>query len=324
MQKQYPVDYPAQAGWRVRLVPLQESVVGNVRQSLILLLGAVGLVLLIGCVNVANLLLARASARGREMAIRQAIGASRRRLVSQLLTEGLLLALAGGIAGLAILYFTKGFLLRIVPDSLPRLNEVVINWTVLLFALGAMLIAGVIFGLAPAWHAGRADLTHVLKQEGRGSTGSGEQGRTRRILVITEFALSLVLMIAAGLLLRSFWDLLNVRPGFNPENVMSVRTWLPVPNDPETDIYRTPALEAPFIREVIRRSKTVPGVEEAAVSDLAALPLGHDQDDLNPFLMIRRRARSRKQSRAVGKYGHRFAAIFSFDGYDASAGPFVR
>jgi predicted permease len=286
LQKQYPVDYPEKAGWRVRLVPLQESVVGNVRQSLILLLGAVGLVLLIGCVNVANLLLARASARGREMAIRQAIGASRRRLMSQLLTEGLLLSLAGGVAGLAILYFTKGFLLRIVPDSLPRLNEVAINWTVLLFALGAILIAGVIFGLAPAWHAGRADLTHVLKQEGRGSTGSGEQARTRRILVITEFALSLVLMIAAGLLLRSFWDLLNVRPGFNPQNVMAVRTWLPVPNDPETDIYKTAALEAPFIREVIRRSKTVPGVQEAAVCDLAALPLGHSQDDLNPFAMI--------------------------------------
>ncbi len=286
LQKQFPIDYPERAAWRVRLVPLQQSVVGNVRQSLILLLGAVGLVLLIGCVNVANLLLARASARGREMAIRQAIGASRWRLISQLLTEGLLLSLAGGIAGLAILYFTKEFLLRMVPDSLPRLTEVGINWTVLLFALGAILVAGVIFGLAPAWHAGRADLTHVLKQEGRGSTGSGEQARTRRILVITEFALSLVLMIAAGLLLRSFWDLLNVRPGFNPENVMAVRTWLPVPNDPETDIYKTAAQEAPFIREVVRRSKTLPGVEEAAMGDLAALPLGHNQDDLNPYLMI--------------------------------------
>src|SRR5580700_3681383 len=252
LQREYPNDYPLQSAWQVRLVPLAETVVGNVRQSLILLLGAVGLVLLIGCVNVANLLLARASARGREMAIRQAIGASRRRLMSQLLTEGLLLSLAGGVAGLAILYFTKGFLLRIVPDSLPRLNEVAINWSVLLFALGAILVAGVVFGLAPGWHVGRADLTHVLKQEGRGLTGSGEQARTRRILVVTEFALSLVLMIAAGLLLRSFWDLLNVRPGFNPENVMSVRTWLPVPNDPETDIYRTAAQEAPFIREVIR------------------------------------------------------------------------
>ena len=114
-----------------------------------------------------------------------------------------------------------------MPDSLPRLNDISINWAVLLFALVASLVAGAIFGLAPALHAGRADLTHMLKQEGRGSTGSGEQARTRRVLVVTEFALSLVLMIAAGLLLRSFWDLLNVRLGFNPQNVMAVRTWLP-------------------------------------------------------------------------------------------------
>src|SRR5580658_2356197 len=285
LQKQFPVDYPEQSKWRVRLVPLQETVVGDVRQSLILLLGGVGLVLLIGCVNIANLLLARASARGREMAIRQALGASRKRLVSQLLAEGLLLSLAGGIVGLVILYFAKGFLLQLVPDSLPRLNEVAINWTVLLFALVAIFVSGGIFGLAPALHAGRPDLTHVLKQEGRGSTGSGEQLRTRRVLVVTEFALSLVLMIAAGLLLRSFWDLLNVRPGLNTENVMAVRTWLPVPNDPATDIYGTVAQEAPFVRELIRRGRTLPGVQEAAVGDLAALPLGHDRNDLNPFLM---------------------------------------
>src|SRR5579862_2947825 len=220
------------------------------------------------------------------MAVRQALGAARTRLISQLLTEGLLLSLVGGVVGLAILFCSKGFLVRLVPDSLPRVNDISISWPVLVFALAASLAAGVIFGLAPALHASRPDLTHVLKQEGRGSTGSGEQARTRRILVITEFALSLVLMIAAGLLLRSFWDLLNVRPGFNPQNVMAVRTWLPVPNDPETDIYKTAALEAPFIREVIRRSKTVPGVQEAAVCDLAALPLGHSQDDLNPFAMI--------------------------------------
>ena len=286
LQKEFPEDYPLQSGWTVRLVPLKETVVGNVRQSLILLLGAVGLVLLIGCVNVANLLLARASARGREMAVRQVLGAARNRLMSQLLTEGLLLSLAGGIAGLAILFCTKGFLVRLVPDSLPRLNNISISWPVLLFALVSTVVAGAIFGLAPALHAGRPDLTHMLKQEGRGSTGSGEQARTRRVLVVTEFALSLVLMIAAGLLLRSFADLLNVQPGFNPENVMAVRTWLPVPNDPETDIYRTPAQEAPFIREVLRRSRTLPGVKEAAVGDLPALPLGHSRNDLNPYLMI--------------------------------------
>ncbi|MGB9403814.1 MAG: ABC transporter permease [Candidatus Acidiferrales bacterium] len=286
LQKQFPLDYPLQNQWTVRLLPLKERVVGNVRQSLFLLLGAVGLVLLIGCVNIANLVLARASARGREMAVRQALGAARTRLIRQLLTESLFLSLLGGIAGLAILFCMKGFLLQIVPDSLPRLTEISISWSVLLFAFGASLVAGAIFGLAPALHAGRLDLTHMLKQEGRGSTGSGEHARTRRVLVVTEFALSLVLMIAAGLLLRSFWDLLNVRPGFNPQNVMAVRTWLPVPNDPTTDIYGTAAQEAPFLREILRRGRTLPGVEEVAIGDLAAVPLGHGWRDLNPFPLI--------------------------------------
>jgi predicted permease len=286
LQKEFPDDYPAQSAWKVRLVPLKQTVVGNVRQSLLLLLGAVGLVLLISCVNVANLLLARASARGREMAVRQALGAGRKRLMWQLLTEGMLLSLLGGVVGLALLFSTKGFLLQIVPDSLPRLNEVAIDWPVLLFALAASLLAGAIFGLAPALHTGRGNLTDALKREGRAATGSGEQTRTRRALMITEIALSLVLMAAAGLLLRSFWDLLNVQPGFNPQNIMAVRTWLPVPNDPETDIYRTTAQEAPFIREILRRGKTIPGVEEIAVGDMAAVPLGHGRDDLNPFLLV--------------------------------------
>src|ERR1700723_259035 len=278
LQNEFPVDYPLQSAWRVRLVPLKQTVVGDVRQSLIMLLGAVGLVLLIGCVNVANLLLARASARGREMAVRQALGAERSRLVWQLLTEGLLLSLLGGIVGIAILFCAKEFLLRIVPDSLPRLNEVSISWPVLLFALLATVIAGVIFGLAPAWHAGRVDLNYMLKQEGRGSTGSGEQARTRRVLVVTEFALSLVLMIAAGLLLRSFWDVFNVGLGFDPQNVMAVRTRLPVPNDPKADIYGTPAQEAVLVREMLRRGQTLPGVEAAAVGSIHSVPLNHSRN----------------------------------------------
>ena len=286
LQKEFPEDYPPQSAWKVRLVPLKQTVVGDVRQSLLLLLGAVGLVLLISCVNVANLLLARASARGREMAVRQALGAGRKRLIWQLLTEGMLLSLLGGVVGLAFLFCTKGFLLQIVPDSLPRLNEVAINWPVLLFAFAASLLAGAIFGLAPALHAGRGNLTDALKREGRAATSCGEQTSMRRALMVTEFALSLVLMIAAGLLLRSFWDLLNVRPGFRPQNVMAVRMWLPVPNDPETDIYRTTTQEAPFIREILRRGRTLPGVEEMAVGDMAAIPLGHGRDDLNPFLLI--------------------------------------
>lgn len=287
LQKQFPEDYPLPSAWMVRLVPLKEIVVGsNVRQSLTVLFGAVALVLLIGCVNVANLLLARASARGREMAVRQTLGAGRNWLMRQLLTESLVLSLLGGLAGLAILFCTKGFLLQIVPDSLPRLNELSINWSVLLFGLVASVVAGAIFGLAPALHAGRLDLTHMLKMEGRGSTGSGEQARTRRMLVVTEFALSLVLMIAAGLLLRSFWDLLNERLGFNPQNVMAVRMWLPEPNDPESDIYGTAAQEAAFLREILRRGRTLPGVEEIAIGDLAALPLGHGRKDITPLPLI--------------------------------------
>jgi predicted permease len=282
LQKQFPGDYPIQSAWRVRLVPLKDSVVGDVRQSLILLLGAVSLMMLIGCVNLANLMLARASARGHEMAVRQALGAARQRMVQQLLTESLLLSLAGGIAGLAILFATRGLLLQMIPPSLPRLNDISIRWTVVLFALTASILAGVIFGLAPAWQTTQPNFIGILKQ-GRGSKGSTEQTQTRCVLVVVEFALSLVLMIAAGLLLRSFWDLYKVRLGFNPEHVMAIRLWLPVPNDPKTDIYGTPDLEAPFLREMLRRNRLLPGVEEAALGSSAAIPLNHDR---NPFPLI--------------------------------------
>lgn len=291
LQKQFPADYPSESAWTVRLTPLKESVVGNVRQPLILLLGAVGLVLLISCVNVANLLLARASGRGREMAVRQALGAARSRLVRQLLTESLLLSLFGGIAGLGILFCTKGFLLQMLPQSLPRLHDISINWSVMLFALAASVIAGIIFGLAPALQASRLDLTQMLRLEGRGSSGSREQTQTRRVLVVTEFALSLVLMIASGLLLRSFWELFKVPLGFNPQHVMAVRLWLPVPNDPATDIYGTSAQEAPFLRELLRRGRTLPGVKEVALGRDASIPLNHDRN-LSPLILEGRQIQS--------------------------------
>src|SRR5437879_6379016 len=205
LQTQFPTDYPN--GWGVRLRPLKDIVVGDVRQPLLLLLGAVGLVLLIGCVNVANLLLARASARAHEMAIRRALGAGRARLIRQLLTESVILSLVGGTAGVAIVFAAREPLLRLIPETLPRLNDTSISWSVLIFAVIVSILSGVIFGLAPALQAGRLNLNHALNQDGRGSTGSGERARTRRLLVIAEFALSFVLMIAAGLLLHSFWDL---------------------------------------------------------------------------------------------------------------------
>ncbi len=287
LKKQYPADYPAQDAWTVRLVPLSESVVGSVRQSLILLFGAVGLVLLISCVNVANLLLARASARGREIAVRQALGAQRARLIRQFLAESLLLFLLGGLAGIAILFSVGKFLLRLVPESLPHMNDISVNWGVLAFALAVSVAAGTVFGLAPAWLMSRSDLIGTIRQEGRGSSGSRERSRARQILVISEVALSLVLMVAAGLLLRSFWDLFKVPLGFNPSRVMAIETWLPFPNDPKTDIYSTATQEAVMLREVLRRNRTLPGVEETAVGDRSALPLGHVKDDLSLLPLIR-------------------------------------
>jgi predicted permease len=280
LKKQYPADYPSQGAWTLHLTPLAETLVGNVRQSLILLFGAVGLVLLISCVNVANLLLARASARGREMAVRQALGAARMRLIRQLLTESLLLFMLGGISGFAVLFCARKFLLQFVPESLPRLNDISISWGVLAFAIVVSVAAGTIFGLAPAWITSRLNLTETLRQEGRGSNGSRRRSRLRHALVIGELALSLVLMIAAGLLLRSFWDLFKVQPGFNPTRVTAIETSLPNPNDPKTDIYGTATQEAVLLREVLRRNRTIPGVEETAVSDRAGLPLGHNQNDL--------------------------------------------
>ena len=279
LKKQYPADYPPQAAWTFHLTTLAESMVGNVRQSLILLFGAVGLVLLISCVNVANLLLARASARGREMAVRQALGAARMRLIRQLFTESLLLFVLGGISGFGVLFCARKFLLQFVPESLPRLNDISISWGVLAFAIVVSVAAGSIFGLAPAWLTSRLNLTATLRQEGRGSNGSRRRSRLRHALVIGELALSLVLMVAAGLLLRSFWDLFKVQPGFNPTRVVAVETSLPNPNDPKTDIYGTATQEAVFLREALHRIRTIPGVEETAVSDRAAIPLGHGQND---------------------------------------------
>src|SRR5579862_4456735 len=287
LKKQYPAEYPAQTQWTVQLIPLSESVVASVHQSLVLLFGAVGLVLLISCVNVANLLLARASARGREVTVRLALGAPRTRLMRALLTEILLLFVLGGIAGFAILFVAQRVLLRLVPASLPHLNDIGVGWGVLGFAVAVSVAAGTLCGLAPAWLVSRADLIGTLRQDSRGSKGSRERSRARQVLVISELALSLVLMVAASLLVRSFWDLFNVRPGFNPSRVMVVQSWIPRPNDSTADPYHTATQEAVLLREVLRRSRNLPGVEEVAIGYAGALPLGHTRGDLVRLILIR-------------------------------------
>jgi predicted permease len=209
------------------------------------------------------------------------------RLIRQLLTESLLLFVLGGITGFGVLFCGRKFLLQFVPESLPRLNEISISWGVLAFAMVVSVAAGAIFGLAPAWLTSRLDLTATLRQEGRGSNGSRQRSRLRHFLAIGELALSLVLMVAAGLLLRSFWDLFKVQLGFNPTRVMALETSLPNPNDPRTDIYRTATQEAVLLREVLRRNRAIPGVEETAVSDRAAIPLGHSQNDRRAVPLFR-------------------------------------
>lgn len=273
LRNEFPKDYPAEAGWSVRLLSAHQQLVGNVQTILFVVLGAVGLVLLIGCVNLANLMLARASSRRREMAIRLALGASRSRLIVQLLTESLLLAFVGGALALVVISLLMEVIVKFLPADIPRLNEVQINFGVLAFVFFVSTVTGLLFGLIPALQSSRPDVVANLK-EGSQGTGFGlATNRFRSGLVIVEFALSLVLMIGAGLLLRSFGRLLDVHPGFNPENVLLARIWLPVPNNPELDPYRDPVKRAGFIKEVLQRASAIPGVRYAAISNGNAVPL---------------------------------------------------
>jgi len=273
LQTEFPKEYPPQAGWKVNVLSAHQQLVGNVQTILYVVLAAVGLVLLIGCVNLANLMLARSSRRRREMAIRLALGASRRRLIVQLLTESLLLSFIGGALALVVLaVLLKGFV-QFIPADIPRLNEIQINLTVLGFVFLISTVTGLLFGLFPAMQSSRPDVVSNLKD---GSFGSGFGLATHRFrsgLVVLEFALSLILMIAAGLLLRSFGRLLDVNPGFNPDNVLLTRVWLPVPNNPELDPYRDPLKRAGFIKELLQKVSSIPGVRNAAISSGNAVPL---------------------------------------------------
>src|SRR5689334_12297600 len=270
LRQDFPADYPPQAQWTIEIQALQETLVGNVRPMLLVLLGAVILIVFIVSLNIANLLLARASGRQQEMAVRLALGASRGRMVRQMLTESMLLSLIGGVAGIATAVGTLGFILRFVPSSVPRLNEVRIDWVVLAFALLISILTGLMFGLAPALHSVKGALASAIREGGRGSGYSTKTGRLRDALIISELAFAVILMVGAGLLLRTLRELLQENPGFNPAQVVTANTWLGVPNDPKTDPYLGIPGKVTFDRELLRRMKALPGVRLAAIT--SALP----------------------------------------------------
>src|SRR5580692_8560675 len=282
LARDYPTEYPPAAGWAPRLVSVQQDLTADVRSELFVLFAAVGFVLLIACVNLANLLLARASGRHREIAIRLAMGAGRSRLIAQLLTESVLLAFVSGCIALLTVVALKSALLNFAPADIPRLSEVTISAGVLCFALLVSIITGVIFGLAPALQAASPNQISNLREGSRGSGSSKRQMRVSSALVASEVALSLILLIGAGLFLRSFWHVLEVRPGFNPHHVVTAQMWLAYPNDPAQNRYFTTPKRAAFMREVLRRVSALPGVEEASIGGGGSLPLVPARNQL-PF-----------------------------------------
>lgn len=264
--EQYPRNY-RERGWKISLVPLLDDFVGTLRPALLLLFGAVSFVLLIGCANVANLLLARATTRRHEIAVRLAIGAGRGRIVRQLLTESTVLGMAGGVAGLLFAWWGVRLLLRSVPDSVPRVGETSVDAHVLAFTCMVSLVTGLVFGLIPALAASRPDLNDALKEGGRGGS-FGAKHRMRSSLVVSEIALALVLLIGAGLTLKSFWRLLEVDPGFNPDGVVTMRLLLP------TETYPQPAQRVAFFQRTLEDIRTLPGVETVSAASLIPMMPG--------------------------------------------------
>ena len=266
LRREFANDYPPQAKWTVEIVPLQQSLVGKVRPMLVVLMAAVIVIVFIVSLNIGGLLLARASGRQQEMAVRAAMGASGGRMIRQMLTESLLLASFGGIAGLTTAVITLKAVLRFVPANLPRLGEVNIDWRVLGFALLISLATGLLFGLAPAIHCSKAGLASTMREGTRGSGYSAKAGRMRDALMVSQLAFALVLMVGAGLLLQTLRDLLRQNPGFNPSQVVTANIYLPNPNNPQLDPYHTFAQQIPFNRELLRRANAIPGVELAAIT----------------------------------------------------------
>ena len=261
---QYPADNKNRS---TVLFSLYERIVGETRRSLLILFAAVSFVLLIACANFANLLLARAAERQREFVIRGALGAGRWRLMRQLLVESLLLSLAGGIAAVVLAYWGTTLLVSFKPENLPRLSEIGVDGRVLGFTFGVSVLTGLIFGLVPAWTASRGRAADALKEGARSVTAGSARQLLRSTFVVVEFAVALVLLVGAGLLIKTFWNLRSVEPGFNPDHLVTMRVELP-----ETR-YKEVAPQTRFRKQVLAGMNSLPGVQAAMVSEL---PLSGD------------------------------------------------
>ena len=255
-------------GYTVNVVPLHQQMVGKIRKLLLVLLATVAFVLLIACANIANLLLARATSRQKEIAIRAALGAGRVRLIRQLLTESLLLSLVGGALGFLLAVWGSSLLVSLIPEDVPRVHEVSVDGRILAFTLLISFVTGVVFGLAPALQAAKLDLNASLKEGLRGTTAGLRENRFRGLLVVSEVAMAVVLMVSASLLIKSFVRLLEVKPGFNPSHVLTMDVQLP--NLPPSRYAKEEAQTA-FFAQLMDRIKALPGVQGAG--SVVTLPL---------------------------------------------------
>ena len=268
-----PGEYPPAQRFSSRVTSLHEDVIGDIRPTLLILLGAIGFVLLIACANLTNLFLSRSEGRQREFAVRTALGALRARLVRQSLAESVMVAFAGGIAGVAFAWWGTGALLALRPPDLPRMDQVSVDLPVLLFALALSLVAGVLVGLAPAARAAKVDVHGGLKDSARGSTAGGARQRIRRALVAGEVALALVLLLGAGLLTRSFVRLITVDPGYRTDHLLTLALTLPETSYPDA------ARTSTFFASLLERVRAQQGVMAAGA--VAGLPLTSGRGDIN-------------------------------------------
>jgi putative ABC transport system permease protein len=265
LEQQYPDTNTRRS---LRLEPALTALVGDVRPALLILLGAVACVLLIACANVANLLLARATSRHKEMAIRSALGASRVRVIRQLLTESVMLSLVGGGIGLLLAVWWSDLLVALGKEDIPRAVHVGMDWRVLGFTLGVSVLTGLIFGLAPAFHSSKTELVESLKEGGRGTSEGARRNQVRNVLVVVELAIAVILLVGAGLLMQSLWRLQKVNSGLQPDNVLTFNVVLP-------EVKYNSDKQAQFFIDLKQRLESTPGVQSA--SAILPLPLSGDR-----------------------------------------------